>query len=81
MLNEKMYLLVLDGCIDTDYGSRMYVVGLYKTWDEAVEVKASFEPALCNNMNIIELEVGKTLDVKESYGDYETEKYIGGFAE
>lgn len=83
-MSNKKYLIVMNGW-HAGEGAKIFAVGLYNSWDEAVEVKSSFEPDISNEMNIVELEVGavpKLTSITDKDGErifYMTDKYLGGW--
>lgn len=82
---DDKYLIVMNGWLAGE-GAKIFAVGLYDTWDEAVEVKSSFEPDISNEMKIVELEVGAVPKLMPIHSDqedrnviYMTDKYLGGW--
>ena len=91
---SEIYLVTMDGYVDGDSGSEIFVIGAYPTKEEAS--KASKEAATfkeeyitCTGKHvssastrITRLVVGETLDViRTNFFGYKTKEYLGGYIE
>lgn len=90
----EVYLVTMDGYVDGDYGSEIFVIGAYPTKEEASKAAKEAttfkeEYITCTGKHvssvstrITRLVVGETFDIiRTNFFGYKTKEYLGGYIE
>ena len=82
----KVYLVRFDGLVANKFGVELYLLGVYDTRDKAEEAVKTLPDEIksapdAEYVKIVECDLNKTLEVEKSFWSYETDVYLGGYAE